>query len=387
MIHDPADAGYYSGLAEGAFAVAQLMTGGSPALTVDSYPLINMLLISSNESVFPAAWISDIYGRKPVLIIGTAGVGISMGVFGFSTKFWMILAFRLLGGTVAGSRTVQRVMGSEMAHSRDEEAWIFTLITIFYRIGQATGQPIGALLSHPERRWPEFRYPFWRMYPYVLPCLFGAAYALVTALFAQIVLKETLASKRREKERKANDSASAASEATPLLAGNSEGVNATEASIGIPPPNPMSPTTDTSSISSIMTQPLISVFLSALGTATITEIFYAVYPLYAFTPVELGGLGLSEARIGIQLSVRAVLFIGSLFIYTPVWKSVGRMETHRLSILMWLPTTALFPVLNWVARGHAGGEGGLFWYLVLIVLFVMWSTTGWVWRKYFELSY
>ena len=46
--------------------------------------------------------LSDIIGRKPVLLGGLAGSGISMLVFGFSRNFYLALAARALGGLLNG---------------------------------------------------------------------------------------------------------------------------------------------------------------------------------------------------------------------------------------------------------------------------------------------
>jgi hypothetical protein len=49
-------------------------------------------------------------GRKKVLLIGLIGTGLSCLGFGFSTKFWQALVFRLLGGMTNGNVGVMRTM-------------------------------------------------------------------------------------------------------------------------------------------------------------------------------------------------------------------------------------------------------------------------------------
>jgi hypothetical protein len=61
-----------------------------------------------------------------------------------------------------------------------------------YRLGQIIGLPLGGFLAHPERQFPNtfFDGPFWQKYPFVLPCFFGAAFALFAVALGTIFLDE-----------------------------------------------------------------------------------------------------------------------------------------------------------------------------------------------------
>ena len=52
------------------------------------------------EFIFAPVWggISDRIGRKPVLMIGIVGYGLSSLLFGLSTQLWMLFASRALSG-------------------------------------------------------------------------------------------------------------------------------------------------------------------------------------------------------------------------------------------------------------------------------------------------
>jgi MFS family permease len=55
-------------------------------------------------------WLSDKVGRKPILLTGLAGTGISMLMFGFAPNLHTALLARLMGGLlngyVSGSPTI-----------------------------------------------------------------------------------------------------------------------------------------------------------------------------------------------------------------------------------------------------------------------------------------
>lgn len=104
---------------------------------------------------------------------------------------------------------------------------------------------------------------------------------------------------------------------------------------------------------------------------------FAVYPIFAFMPVERGGLALSGASIGIHMSFRAVTQILALIPYPYLERRYGFMRMYRFSMLLWPVTIALFPLLNLIARSN--GEDGCVWYGALFVFFMVWAFTGWAW--------
>jgi len=49
----------------------------------------------------------------------------------------------------------------------------------------------GGLLSRPQDRWPDiFSHPFWKKYPYFLPCVAASVYGIASLIIASVSLKE-----------------------------------------------------------------------------------------------------------------------------------------------------------------------------------------------------
>jgi MFS family permease len=326
-------------------------------------------------------WASDYYGRKPVVITGAVGIAISLSAFGMSVNYAMMIVSRIIGGVVGGSDAAMRVMASEMV-DKDSEAKIFAWIMMSYRTGQILGQPVGGVLAHPERMFPKlFGGAFWRAHPYALPCFVGAAYAAFFALVGALVLRETLpALRRREKEPKIPSMPSTPpSETTPLLAESRTANSSTSTLVEIPPETDKDDKPSSPSIRSVLSWPLVSFLISNAMMVLLTECIFAIYPLFAFTPVQLGGLGLDSAQIGLHMSLRAVLHIVTMIPYDWMQKKWGMLNIYRVSLIAWFPTLMFFPILNWMAR--RGMEGTYSWYAVLLTLWVIWSITGWSWRE------
>jgi hypothetical protein len=95
----------------------------------------------------------------------------------------------------------------------------------------------------------------------------------------------------------------------------------------------------------------------------------ALQPLYFSTPVALGGLGFSPARIGIVIALFGIIngiFQGAFF--SRIVGTVGLGRTFVVSMGAFAPLYALFPVISAVAK--ARGVGAEVWTLVVLQLFV-----------------
>ncbi len=57
-------------------------------------------------------------------------------------------------------------------------------------MGQGIGQPIGGLLSHPQRHLSLFDSLFWRRHPFALPGLLSGSITLVLVVFGYCLLDE-----------------------------------------------------------------------------------------------------------------------------------------------------------------------------------------------------
>ncbi|KAG9087446.1 hypothetical protein FRC06_002536 [Ceratobasidium sp. 370] len=247
-------------------------------------------------------------------------------------------------------------------------------MNVSYRLGQIIGLPLGGLLAHPERRWKSFDTPFWREYPFLLPCLVGASFAIISVGFGIVFIEETLPSKvrARRKAKQAYDSITTPTPVsdpttTPLLISSDAefGTNAK--------PERKAPWRE------IMTPSVLALVLNNASMCIASEMLFSVYPLFAFTPIVSGGLGMTEAQIGTQMSVRAVVHVGMMAIYAPVDRRLGTVRLYQVTMMFWAVVVLGFPFLHWVASIAVGGTASIVFNAAQFVFFFIWSICGFAW--------
>jgi MFS family permease len=105
-----ADTGYYVGFITASFALAQLC------------------------SSMPWGWLSDKFGRRPVLLFGLVGNSVSIVCFGLSKSLTWCIVARAACGLLNGNIGVAKSVLGEITDSTNQGA-AFALIGLNYSIG------------------------------------------------------------------------------------------------------------------------------------------------------------------------------------------------------------------------------------------------------------
>jgi len=290
--------------------------------------------LNTQESLFFAAealtifqWgsLSDRIGRKPVILIGLGGIVISTLLFGLSTTFWALVASRCLCGALNGN---SGVMKSSLGEITDEtnRAQGFSFIPVMWAIGATIGPFLGGVLSRPQEQFPTiFTSQFWADFPYFLPCVLSAAFALVAFLLIAFFFQETLCRKDRVNP-------------DGYLPGNVQDGQAVKRPKTVP-------------IRALLTRPVLLAISNYAMLALVDMALMCMAPLYYSTPIPLGGLGLSPSAIGVYLGLFSILNgFSQLLLFPRIVRRIGTKTTLYIAMGAFIPIFIWFPVTSQIAR-------------------------------------
>ncbi|EJD37989.1 MFS general substrate transporter [Auricularia subglabra TFB-10046 SS5] len=292
----------------------------------------SMFFVAEAACVFQWGRLSDRIGRRPLLLVGTMGQVLSALCFGMSRSYWAVIASRAFAGAMNGNIGVVKTVMGELTDETNI-AQGFALMPAVWCLGGTLGPFLGGTLSHPHERYPEwFGSPFWRDYPYLLPCLISACYSLLIFGLALLFLRES-----RPPHRK--------------LAGNDYHQLSDLPDTPSTPSTPEPPEPEPASLRSILRGPLLAVIVN-YNLLAVTEIAFGVLqPLVFATSVASGGLGLTPKHIGIALAAYGIANgVTQARAFPPLLKRLGPKRTFMVGVIALTLIFTTFPVMQTFAR-------------------------------------
>ncbi|KAI0279262.1 MFS general substrate transporter [Russula aff. rugulosa BPL654] len=269
--------------------------------------------------------LSDVVGRKPIILIGLFGLSLSMFSFGLSTTYWGAAFCRSLNGALNGNVGIIKSIVAEITDPTNIPQ-VYAYMPIAWSLGGALGPMIGGSLSRPTERFPDTfgNSEFLKNYPYFLPCAVSATFSAFAWFLTFVFLRETVPSPKSLRTLLAKKSNTSSFKAYPLRR--------------------------------LMTR---RVLLSVTNYATLSLVdisYRAVHPLFFSTPISRGGLGLDPPSIGKILACFGVL--NGIFQVTCFARAHALCGIKRLfvgGLCCSVPMFALFPVMNAIARAYGLG--------------------------------
>ncbi|KAH9054529.1 MFS general substrate transporter [Lactarius vividus] len=333
--------------------ISELPVVGGDERKVGYYAGFIVSLYFAAEAVTVLQWsrLSDYVGRKPVLLCGLLGTIVASILFGLSRSFTALVFSRCLHGMLNGNIGVMKSMMAELTDETNM-ARGFSLIPVTWAVGGTIGPFVGGMLSRPQDHWPNvFSHPFWGEYPYFLPCLATAAYSLLSFILAAVFLKETV------------DSDSVMQPNTGVSP-DLPRLGAREILDG-----PMKDTEKPVPLRALLTRPVV-VSVANYGMIGLFEMTAGVLiPLIWSTSVELGGLGMSPASIGLWMAGYGTINGIFQFIAFPrVLRRIGPRRIFIASILCFFPVYMMFPFENLALRHSSHGTSVVAGLLIIVQL-------------------
>ncbi|KAM7218564.1 tetracycline:hydrogen antiporter [Rhypophila decipiens] len=170
---------FYAGMVTSAFTFAEFSTG------------------------FLWGRLSDKVGRKPVLLSGLLGTGLSVLLFGFAPSLPVALFARALGGFLNGNIGVLQTTIGEIVTVKEHQPRAYAVMPNVWCLGSIVGPMIGGALAKPVENYPSLFSPggILERFPYLLPNLFSSACVFVGLIIGILFLEETHAEKKLQRDR------------------------------------------------------------------------------------------------------------------------------------------------------------------------------------------
>lgn len=110
------------------------------------------------QLIFSPVWgsLSDRIGRKPVLVIGVFGFGITMVLFGLSTQLWMLFAARALSGILSSATMPTAMAYIGDSTSEEDRGGGMGVVGAAMGMGMVLGPGLGGTLAGENLAVPFF---------------------------------------------------------------------------------------------------------------------------------------------------------------------------------------------------------------------------------------
>ncbi|KAL3629947.1 Protein ZINC INDUCED FACILITATOR 1 [Castilleja foliolosa] len=263
--------------------------------------------------------IADRYGRKPVIIIGSATIVVFNTLFGFSVNYWMALMTRFLLGSLNGLLGPIKAYACETVREEHQSLGLSAVSTAWGTgliIGPALG---GYLAQNPAEKFPGIfaSDSLFGRFPYLLPCL-------VISLFAAFVtvacfwIPETMHTHSSNKV--SSQISYDALESATQGSGEKDEMNGRQ------------------NESLLRNWPLMSSIIVYCVFSLHDMAYTEIFSLWAESPRRLGGLSYTTEDVGTVLAISGMgLLVFQSSLYPIVEKIMGPILLSRVLAIISIP--------------------------------------------------
>jgi MFS family permease len=149
-------------------------------------------IFSVLQFIFSPYWgkLSDLYGRKKILIYTNIGLGLSYLFWLFSKSFSMFLISRIIGGIMSGNLGVASAAMADMSNKENRTAYM-GLVGMAFGLGFVIGPVFGGLLYYIGNEYLRDLLQNSFFHPFSICALGSFSLSLISILFNFFFLEET----------------------------------------------------------------------------------------------------------------------------------------------------------------------------------------------------
>lgn len=272
--------------------------------------------------------VADRYGRKPVIVIGTAVVVIFNTLFGLSVNFWMAITTRFLLGSLNGLLGPIKAYACEMFREEHQALGLSTVSTA-WGMGLVIGPALGGFLAQPAEKYPNIfsQNSFLGRFPYFLPCFCISIFGL-GVLIASLWLPETLHNHNGNKR------------------SNDESIEGLETASHNKEQKTVVVMEQNSKKSLLKNWPLMSSIIVYCVFSLHDMAYSEIFSLWAVSPKKFGGLSFSTEDVGEVLAISGFgLLVFQTFLYPYVERLVGPIMISRIGGVISIPLLSSYPFI------------------------------------------
>ncbi|XP_035695957.1 probable peptide/nitrate transporter At3g43790 isoform X2 [Branchiostoma floridae] len=135
--------------------------------------------------------LSDIVGRRPILLSSATVLMLGTLLVGFSFSFLWPVGVQFFEGLLNGTLGVAKTYLYEICPPKFH-SFAFSVLWIPGSVAHFVGPVLGGFLACPATRFPMFDKPLFKQFPYMLPCVVVACLQLFLLIGGCIFLGESL---------------------------------------------------------------------------------------------------------------------------------------------------------------------------------------------------
>ena len=314
-----------------------------------------------------AGWLSDKYGRRPIMIGGLVCTIGAIVMFGFSVDYWMAMAARFLWGLLNSNVGIAKTVVSEVCDDTNQARGL-SMLSIGTGLARMMSPAIGGALAMPADKWPDVfaRDGLFGRFQFLLPTWIGAVIALLSLVSSILHLKETLVRAPAD-----NDDAAFA-DGVPMVVGGARAVS---------PPTRLKPASERfvalrlmrsrKVVLSCLLYTLLGMCVSAMSD---------VLPLWALLPLDEGGFSFDSTEMGLLVLAGApVHILLQLFVFSRLVKRMGFLRTFQAT-MTWVGVWVFFlPFVHELASSNVATTWA--------VLSISWASISSVWMMAFTATF